>query len=79
MLNLQPDPSTNRLSRVERARLEAIQSFGGSGLEEVMGQAKKRVARTLEIKTEENHECDDVSINEELNKDNDKENLISQC
>ena len=80
MLNLQSDPScssSNRLSRVERARLEALQSFGGSGLGDVMKEAKKCVARTLEIKLEENHESDDISRNEEHHTENDKENLIS--
>ena len=37
-----------RLTKVEQARLEALQSFGGSSLVSVMDGATKRVARTLE-------------------------------
>ena len=32
------------------ARLEALQSFGGGGLSDVMSESKRRVARTLEAK-----------------------------
>ena len=77
-LSKQPDPSqaTGRLTRAERARLEALHSFGGSGLGDVMGGAKKCVARTLEPKCKENGEFDnDTSKNEEQN---DKENLVIQ-
>jgi len=35
---------------VELAKLEALQSFGGGGLSEVMSESKRRVARTLEAK-----------------------------
>ena len=38
------------LTRVEKARLEAMQSFGGGGLGDVLSGAKRRVARTLEAK-----------------------------
>ena len=33
------------------ARLEAMQSFGGGGLGDVLSGAKRRIARTLEAKT----------------------------
>lgn len=39
-----------RLTRLERARLEALQSFGGHGLHDVMTTSKKIVSRTLEAK-----------------------------
>ena len=49
----QPAPlPARRLTRVERAKLEALHSFGGSGFSDVMGGAKRRVARTLEKKLE---------------------------
>ena len=35
------------------ARLEALQSFGGGGLSDVMSESKRRVARTLEAKEKE--------------------------
>lgn len=35
---------------MELAKLEALQSFGGGGLSEVMSESKRRVARTLEAK-----------------------------
>ena len=35
---------------MERARLEALQSFGGHGLHDVMTTSKKIVSRTLEAK-----------------------------
>ena len=37
-----------RLTRVEQARLEALQSFGGGGLQDVMTESKRRIARTLQ-------------------------------
>ena len=40
--------TAKRLTRVEQARLEALQSFGGGGLQDVMTGAKRRIARTLE-------------------------------
>ncbi len=53
-----------QLTRVERARLEALQAFGGGGLQDVMATAKRRIACTLEAK---------VNNQEESGKD--KENL----
>ena len=74
---------TSRLTRAERARLEALQSFGGSGLGEVMDGSKKRIARTLEVKKskedEQNKGNDSSSKDEALQQQQqDKENLINQ-
>ena len=82
-LKKQPDPQrpTNRLTRAERAQLEALKSFGGSGLGEVMDGSKRRIARSLEVKSKQ----DDQSENSDTNKDDevlqqqsDKENLVNQ-
>ena len=43
-----PANPPRRLTRVERAQLEAMKTFGGEALDVVMGGAKWRVARTLE-------------------------------
>ena len=41
-------PSSRHRTRAEIAHLEAIESFGGSNLDDVLGGAKKKVSRTLE-------------------------------
>ena len=38
------------MTRLEQARLEALQSFGGHGLHDVMTTSKRVVSRTLEAK-----------------------------
>ncbi len=55
------DQSKKRLTKVERARLEALQSFGGDGLQDVMTTAKRKIARTLEenVKTSDPVETND--------------------
>ena len=76
-----PQHLNNRLSRVEKARLEALQSFGGNGLGDVMTEAKTRVARTLEVKRKEPDHDEpgpDSSKGGELLQEIDKENLINQ-
>ena len=55
--------NTKRLTRVEKARLEALQSFGGSGLDDVMIGSRKKVALTLEKKQEESKENEPVPPN----------------
>ena len=45
----EPAPK-KRLTRVERARLEAFQSFGGSGLDDVLQTSKKIVSTKLKGK-----------------------------
>lgn len=65
-----------RLTRAERARLEALQSFGGSGLGEIMDASKKRIARTLEVKSKE-EESEDPN-KDLLQQQQDKENCINQ-
>lgn len=45
-----------RLTLVERARLEAFQSFGGSGLDDVLGTSRKIVAITLKGKENKTNE-----------------------
>ena len=73
-------PRTNRLTRAERARLEALQSFGGSGLGEVMDGSKKRIARTLEVKSKEDNQTESNDANKDgiLQQQQDKENLVNQ-
>lgn len=39
-----------RLTRLEQARIETFKSFGGAGLDDVLGTAKRKVANTLEPK-----------------------------
>ena len=49
------EASTNsgrRLTRVERARLEALQAFGGGGLQDVMASSKRKIANNLKEKSE---------------------------
>lgn len=46
-----PQPTIERrMTRLERARLEALKSFDGHGLHDVMSSSKKVVSRTLEAK-----------------------------
>ena len=72
-----PQPSPVRLSRLERARAEALHSFGGGSLGDIMDKAKKRVAKTLEVKGKEKDECcTDGDSTQELKQD-DKENLVN--
>lgn len=74
------DGRTNRLTRAERARLEALQSFGGTGFGEVMDGSKKRIARTLEVKSKEDGQTESNDCNEDevLQQQQDKENLVNQ-
>ena len=58
---------------MELARLEALQSFGGGGLSDVMSESKRRVARTLEAK--EKGGKGDEPENEEGKED--KENVLT--
>ena len=55
--------NTKRLTRVEKARLEVMQSFGGSGLDDVMSGSRKKVAITLEKKQDESKENEPVPPN----------------
>ena len=41
-----PKPA-HRMTRAERAKQDALKSFGGCGFDMVMGGAKRKVARTL--------------------------------
>ncbi len=45
-----PQASGRRLTRVERARLEVMESFGGTNLDTVMDSSTRKVARYLEPK-----------------------------
>ena len=45
------------------ARLEVMQSFGGSGLDDVMSGSRKKVALTLEKKQDESKENEPVPPN----------------
>ena len=38
------------MTRLEKARLEALKSFGGNGLDDVLSSSSRRVARTLKKK-----------------------------
>ena len=55
--------NTKRLTQVEKARLEVMQSFGGSGLDDVMSGSRKKVALTLEKKQDESKENEPVPPN----------------
>lgn len=47
------EPKTaRRLTKAERARLDALQSFGGCGFDDVLATSRKRIAKTFEMKTE---------------------------
>ena len=61
-----------RMTRVERGRMEALQSFGGSNLRDTLDTSKKRVAQTLEAKR-------DKPAEEESGEDQDKENNDNVC
>ena len=39
------------MTRLEKARLEALKSFGGNGLDDVLSSSSRRVARTLKQKS----------------------------
>ena len=71
-------PRTGRLTRAERARLEALRSFGGSGLGEVMDGSKKRIARTLEVKSKKDDQSESDDKDDVLQQQQDKENLVNQ-
>ena len=67
-------PSGRRLTRVEQARIEALKSFGGAGLHDVLGNAKRKVANTLEGKkgkeaTEEEDSVEKENSNNNMNTD----------
>ena len=70
-------PSTVRLSRLERARAEVLHSFGGGSLGDIMDKAKKRVAKTLEVKSKEKDECCTDGDSTKKLKQDDKENLVN--
>ena len=72
-----PQPSAVRLSRLEQARAEVLHSFGGGSLGDIMDKAKKRVAKTLEVKGKEKDECRMDGDNTEELKQDDKENLVN--
>ena len=55
-----------RMKRAEQARLEALQSFGGCGLDVVLDRAKKKVARTLDGRKRQDEEV----VEEEAEKEN---------
>ena len=44
------------MTRLEKARLEALKSFGGNGLDDVLSSSSRRVARTLKQKSEKKME-----------------------
>jgi hypothetical protein len=61
--------------------MEALKSFGGSGLGEVLDGSKKRIARTLEVKSKEEaqSETSDASKDDLLQQQQqDKENFVNQ-
>lgn len=70
-------PPPRRLTRVERARLEALQSFGGSGFSDVMGGSKRRVARTLEEKKAEKEGDQDEGEGACGGKENEEDNATA--
>ena len=47
-----------RLTRVEWARLEALQTFGGSGFDVILSESKRKIARTLEVRGKEDEGTD---------------------
>ena len=44
--------ATRRVTKAEKARLDALQSFGGCGFNDVLATSKKKIARTFEMKAE---------------------------
>lgn len=40
------------MTRFERAKIESLRSFGGCAFNEVMESSKKKIARSLEVKSE---------------------------
>lgn len=55
------------MTRTEQARLEALQSFGGSGLDAVLGGAKRMVARTLDGRKRQDEEVEEEGEAEKEN------------
>ena len=39
------------MTKAERARLDALKSFGGCGFDDVMAASRKRIAKTFEMKS----------------------------
>ena len=71
--NVQPEKTSvhsgKRLTRVEQARLEALQAFGGSGLQDVMTSSKRKIARNLEEKEDVTAEDGDSLVGNKENLD----------
>ena len=44
--------TTRRMTKAEKARLDAMQSFGGCGFNDVLATSKKKIARNFEMKAE---------------------------
>lgn len=66
----------NRLTKVERARLEALQSFGGDGLQDVMTSAKRRIARTLEEKVKEADNSEEICTDKENESEDAQQDIV---
>ena len=56
------------MTRLERARLEALKSFDGHGLHDVMSTSKRVVSRTLEAKNKKLKEDKEMEEKENLMK-----------
>ncbi|CAI8053101.1 hypothetical protein GBAR_LOCUS29043 [Geodia barretti] len=44
--------TTRRMTKAEKARLDALQSFGGCGFNDVLATSKRKIARNFEMKAE---------------------------
>ena len=44
------------MTKAERARQDALQSFGGCGFDDVMATSRKKIAKTFEMKPEKEDE-----------------------
>ena len=52
------------MTRFERAKIESLRSFGGCAFNEVMESSKKKIARSLEVKSEKEMSADVEEGNE---------------
>lgn len=71
-------PFPRRLTRVERARIEALQSFNGSSFNDTMDGSKRKVARTLEAKSKD-EDTENGGSSEEGVGSEEKENSVLQA
>ena len=60
-----PPKLTRRMTKAERARQDALQSFGGCGFDDVMATSRKKIAKTFEMKEDERENEEEKTGEEE--------------